>query len=143
MLFVVRRLGTHLVGRFFGPIMVLWFLVLGATGLQRRIVTARRRSLERPLQDFVDELRGRDLTRVPGTADLPHASKEATPLALRANVEFNHVLHEQFAIVSVRTENVPYVPADRRIHVDELVYTDDGICLPDERTVVMGAHLEL
>ena len=28
-LFGVQRFGTHLVGRFFGPIMVLWFAVLG------------------------------------------------------------------------------------------------------------------
>ena len=32
-LFVVQRFGTHLVGRFFGPIMILWFLVLAVTGL--------------------------------------------------------------------------------------------------------------
>jgi KUP system potassium uptake protein len=32
-LFVVQRFGTTFVGRFFGPIVVLWFVVLGATGL--------------------------------------------------------------------------------------------------------------
>ena len=38
----------------------------------------------------------------PGTAVFPHPTKETTPLALRANVEFNHVLHEHVVIVSVR-----------------------------------------
>ena len=33
-LFAVQRFGTHSVGRLFGPIIVLWFLVLGAVGLQ-------------------------------------------------------------------------------------------------------------
>ena len=33
LLFVVQRYGTHLVGRFFGPVMVLWFAVLGVLGL--------------------------------------------------------------------------------------------------------------
>ena len=32
-LFVVQRHGTHIVGRFFGPIMVLWFAVLAVTGV--------------------------------------------------------------------------------------------------------------
>ncbi len=32
LLFVVQRHGTEHIGRFFGPVMVLWFLVLGAVG---------------------------------------------------------------------------------------------------------------
>ena len=32
-LFLVQRFGTHRVGKFFGPAMLLWFLVLAATGL--------------------------------------------------------------------------------------------------------------
>ena len=32
-LFLVQRLGTHSLGRFFGPIMAVWFVVLAATGL--------------------------------------------------------------------------------------------------------------
>ena len=31
-LFVVQRFGTAVVGRFFGPVIVLWFVVLGVTG---------------------------------------------------------------------------------------------------------------
>jgi len=33
MLFFIQRSGTHVVGRLFGPIMVVWFLALGALGL--------------------------------------------------------------------------------------------------------------
>jgi len=32
-LFFVQRLGTHAVGKMFGPVIVLWFVVLGVTGL--------------------------------------------------------------------------------------------------------------
>ena len=32
-LFLVQRFGTHRIGRLFGPVMLLWFLVLAATGL--------------------------------------------------------------------------------------------------------------
>ena len=36
-LFVMQRHGTHLVGKFFGPIIVLWFLILGGTGIAQII----------------------------------------------------------------------------------------------------------
>jgi KUP system potassium uptake protein len=50
--------------------------------------------------------------RVPRTPGgrLPASASETAPLALRANVEFNHVLHERVVIVSVVSENVPHVP---------------------------------
>jgi KUP system potassium uptake protein len=99
----------------------------------RRIVTERRVALEGPLQEFVEELRRMKLTRVPGVAVFPHPTKDTTPLALRANVEHNHVLHEHVIIVSVRAENVPYVAPDDRMTVDELHHADDGVVHIDVR----------
>ena len=93
----------------------------------RRIITQRRIDLEGNLQDFVEKIRTKPIQRVPGTAVFPHPTKETTPLALRANVEFNHVLHERVVIVSVRSENIPHVPEEDRFSVDELGYSDDGI----------------
>ncbi|WP_279579177.1 KUP/HAK/KT family potassium transporter [Fodinicola feengrottensis] len=37
------------------------------------------------------------------------------------------MLHQHVVIVSVETENVPHVPADQRLRVDNLGYVDDGI----------------
>jgi len=48
------------------------------------------------------------------------------PLALRANVEHNHVRHEHVLILSLVTEPVPRVPAGERTTVDNLGH-DDGI----------------
>jgi KUP system potassium uptake protein len=93
----------------------------------RHIVTDRRTELEGPLMEFVDKVRQKQLTRVPGTAVFPHPTKETTPLALRANVEFNRVLHEHVVIMSVRSMSVPYVARDDRVTVDPLLYSDDGI----------------
>jgi KUP system potassium uptake protein len=117
------------------PLLIATVLVTGMTTWQagRRIVTARRIELEGPLQDFVDDLHERKLPRVPGTAVFPHPTKDTTPLALRANVEFNHVLHEHVVLVSVRAENIPHVPPDEQIAVDELRHTDDGIVHIDAR----------
>lgn len=32
-LFLVQRFGTHAIGRAFGPVMLVWFLVIGAMGV--------------------------------------------------------------------------------------------------------------
>jgi KUP system potassium uptake protein len=93
----------------------------------RHIVTAHRIEIEGPLLEFVERMRSERTTRVPGTAVFPHSTNETTPLALRANVEFNHVLHERVVIVTVVSENVPHVHPDDRLRVDDLGYTDDGI----------------
>lgn len=93
----------------------------------RNVITARRIALEGSLPDFVEHLRRQTPTRVPGTAVFPHPTKMTAPLALRANVEFNGVLHEHVIIVSVASENVPHVPRSERLAVDPLGYADDGI----------------
>ncbi len=93
----------------------------------REIVTARRTAKEGPLPEFIERLRGADIARVPGTAVFPHPTKETTPLALRANFEHNHVVHQHVVIVSVVSENIPYVPPGERLAIDDLGYRDDGI----------------
>jgi KUP system potassium uptake protein len=92
-----------------------------------RVVTAKRTAAEGPLRAFVEEVRRHPPPRVPGTAVFPHPTKDTTPLALRANLTFNGVLHERVVIVSVRSENVPYVPLAESIRVDSLDHADDGI----------------
>ena len=64
----------------------------------------------------MEELRDADppVARVPRTGVFLNASGETTPLALRANVEHNHVLHECVVIVSIETLRVPHVPPDER-----------------------------
>jgi KUP system potassium uptake protein len=140
------------------PLVIAALVVTVMTTWQagRRIVTARRTDLEGSLQEFVDELHERRLPRVAGTAVFPHPTKQTAPLALRANVEFNKVLHENVVIVSVQVLNVPHVPPDERIEVDALGYTDDGIVhvelsfgfqdeqdLPDMLRRAMGMSEEL
>ncbi|MER7894496.1 KUP/HAK/KT family potassium transporter [Micromonospora sp. NPDC094482] len=95
----------------------------------RAIVTEDRQRSEGSLRDFVEELRdSRSSTlRAPGTAVFLNRGKQTAPLAMRANVEHNHVRHEHVLILSIETEPVPRVPPDRRITVDDLGYADDGI----------------
>ncbi|MEU7476351.1 KUP/HAK/KT family potassium transporter [Lentzea sp. NPDC042327] len=103
------------------------FTVMTTWQRGRSIVTKARQNAEGSLQEFVDELRERSLVRVPGTAVFLNRGKQTAPLALRATVEHNQVLHERVLIVSIETEPVPRVPSDRRVDVDDLGHGDDGI----------------
>lgn len=103
------------------------FTVMTTWQRGREIVTANRIAKEGPLQEFVEHLHTANLPRVRGTAVFPHPSNETTPFALRANVEHNHVLHENVVIISAESENVPHVPPSERLRFDELGYRGDGI----------------
>ena len=103
------------------------FTVMTTWRRGRAILTANRREREGSLREFVDEVRERDVPRVPGTAVFPHPGKDTTPLALRANVEHNHVLHRDVIIVSVVISNVPHVRREDAFAVDDLGYDDDHI----------------
>ncbi|WP_243638954.1 potassium transporter Kup [Streptacidiphilus pinicola] len=94
----------------------------------RDIVTASRERLEGPLRPFVDKLQADKVVRVvPGTAIFLNRSSTTVPLALRANVEHNHVRHEHLAVVAIRTEPVPRIRQEDRMVVDSLGSGGDGI----------------
>lgn len=105
------------------------FTVMTTWQRGREIVTKERAQREGALSEFIDELRsGKAPTRrVPGTAVFLNRGKQTAPLAMRANVEHNHVRHEHVVILSLETVPVPRVPADQRSVVDDLGYADDGI----------------
>ncbi|MFJ8629238.1 potassium transporter Kup [Streptomyces sp. NPDC093568] len=105
------------------------FTVMTTWQRGRELVTVQRARAEGALPEFVEDLRsGEASTRmVPGTAVFLNRGKETAPLAMRANVEHNHVRHEQVVILALKTEPVPRVPAEQRVVVDDLGYADDGI----------------
>src|SRR4051794_23366460 len=86
------------------------------------IVTRNRVAKEGPLGEFLAALPGQQpaLVRVPGVAVFLNPSKDTTPLALRAEVEHNHTLHQRVLIVSVETVSVPYVDEYDRFAVQIL-----------------------
>ncbi|MFF2144488.1 potassium transporter Kup [Kitasatospora sp. NPDC058190] len=105
------------------------FTVMTTWQRGREIVTAERERHEGPLREFVDQLHSGQVpaVRVPGTAVFLNRGKRSTPLAMRANVEHNHVRHDHVVILSIETEPVPRVPVNQRTVVDDLGYAEDGI----------------
>jgi KUP system potassium uptake protein len=105
------------------------FTVLITWQRGRELVTKTRDSEEGPLREFVDELHDSEppLRRVPGTAVFLNRGKATVPLAMRANVEHNHIRHDTVVILSIETLPVPHVPDEERITIDDLGHEDDGI----------------
>jgi KUP system potassium uptake protein len=105
------------------------FTVMTTWQRGRGIVTRERAQAEGPLREFVDDLVHGDppVVRIPGTAVFLNRGKETAPLAMRANVEHNHVLAEHVIIMSIETEPVPRVPDSERMTHDDLGYAKDGI----------------
>ena len=110
-------------------IAVVVFTILTTWQKGRELVTRLRQRDEGPLRAFVDQLHAMKppLPRVPSTAVFLNRGKATAPLALRANVEHNQVLHEHTLILSIDTVPVPHVPAAERLTVDDLGYKDDRI----------------
>jgi KUP system potassium uptake protein len=108
---------------------LLVFIVLTTWQKGRHMVSLERTATEGSLPAFIDSLHASKppLPRVPGTAIFLNRGKETAPLALRANVAHNHVLHKHVIILAVETLPVPYVPVEDRIDLDDLGDPTDGI----------------
>ena len=105
------------------------FTVMTTWQRGRELVTRQREREEGSLRAFVDELHELrpPLPRIPGTAVFLNRGKETAPLAMRANVKHNRVLHEHVVIISIDTQPVPRLPVADRLVIDDLGYSDDGI----------------
>jgi KUP system potassium uptake protein len=83
----------------------------------REVVTANRTRAEGPLRDFIEQLGTYDfpLRQVPGIGVFLNRNLHTTPLALRANLEHNHVIHDHVLIVAVEIERVPHIHDAERV----------------------------
>ena len=103
-------------------IAILTFTVLMTWRRGSEIAAAERARIEGPLSEFVAEVLERrpPLAQVPGTAVFLNRATDTAPMALRANVEHNQVLHERVIVLSIETPPVPRVEENERITVEDL-----------------------
>jgi KUP system potassium uptake protein len=110
-------------------IAVVTYTVLTTWQRGRELVTRRRHHDEGLLRAFVEQIHEMDppLPRCPGTAVFLNRGKATAPLAMRANVEHNHILHQHVIILSVETRPRPHVLDRQRVAIDDLGHKDDKI----------------
>jgi KUP system potassium uptake protein len=152
LLFVAANL-TKLVHGAWLPlfIAVAAFTVMTTWRRGRKLLAGKREAMEGSLRAFVDGLRTgpTSVQVVSGTAIFLNRGSVTAPLAFRANVEHNHVRHEQVVVVTVQIETVPRVADALRVTIEHLGEPDDGIAQVtvrfgyDERPNVPAALAEL
>jgi KUP system potassium uptake protein len=104
-----------------------WFpLLVGAVAFTMLTTWARGRKLmldrmseaSLPMEVFIKSAAA-SATRVPGTAVFMTTSMRGVPHALLHNLKHNKVLHERVMLLTVRIEDVPYVPAEKRLQTED------------------------
>jgi KUP system potassium uptake protein len=93
---------------------VIGFTLLTTWAKGRKLMLDRMAEASLPMEVFVKSAAG-SATRVPGTAVFMTSSAKGVPHALLHNLKHNKVLHERVMLLTVRIEDVPYVPKERRL----------------------------
>ena len=88
------------------------FLTTWAGG--RRLMLDRMKEASLPIEVFIKSASA-SASRVPGTAVFMTSSAKGVPHALLHNLKHNKVLHERIFLLTVKIEDVPYVPPANRV----------------------------
>jgi KUP system potassium uptake protein len=94
-----------------------------------RILFAKTRRLETPLDDLVRILEKKPPQRVPGTAVFLTSDPKSAPTALMHSLKHYKVLHEKNVILSVETTHTPRVDADKRVRIEPVGSTFTRVLL--------------
>jgi KUP system potassium uptake protein len=106
-----------------------WFTLLIGLGLLalmtswkrgRDLIFERWRTDSLPLASFLARLPQSRTIRVPGTAAFMTGNPDYVPNALLHNLKHNKVLHERVLFITVLTDDIPAVQAERRVMVEQL-----------------------
>lgn len=95
------------------------FTMLTTWAAGRKLMRARMIESALPLDVFAKSAHG-SAARVPGTAIFMASTNEGVPSALLHNIKHNKVIHERVVVLTVDVQEVPYVEAEERYHIEEL-----------------------
>jgi KUP system potassium uptake protein len=85
-----------------------------------KILAAKTRRLETPLDNLIKSLSKSKPHKVPGTAVFLTAAPESAPTALLHSIKHYKVLHENNVILTIVTENIPRVSPQDRVEMEPL-----------------------
>ena len=79
-----------------------------------------------PDELFLQDISATHLPRVSGTAVFMSSGTDGMPNVLLHHVKHNKVLHKQVVLLSISTQNVPFVTGNKSLEVRELTYGEEG-----------------
>src|SRR5258707_668255 len=94
---------------------IYWLMQTWQSG--RASVMARLLREQKPVRDFVEELKRDPPVRVAGTAIFLDAKASGIPRALLNNIKFNRVIHERVVLLTVVTREQPRIASSKRLTV--------------------------
>ncbi len=102
-----------LLGSFLFTVMLTW-----KRGRQLVFENLQKHSI--PLEEFLDSLWEAPPLRVPGTAIFLRGETDGVPHAMLHNLSHNKVLHERVVFLTVRIQEVPWIPRNEQVEVIDL-----------------------
>ena len=94
------------------------FTVLTTWAKGRQLMRERLERDALPLPVFIKST-GKSVHRVKGTSVFLSASANNVPAALLHNLKHNQVLHQRVILLNVKVEEVPYVPRENRVELED------------------------
>jgi len=96
-------------------LIIFWLMQTWQSG--RASVMARLLREQKPVRDFLDDLKRDPPVRVPGTSIFLDAKATGIPRALLNNIKFNRVMHERVVLLTVVTRDEPRIATSARLTV--------------------------
>jgi KUP system potassium uptake protein len=96
-------------------LIIYWLMQTWQRG--RASVMARLLREQKPVRDFLEDLKRAPPVRVPGTAIFLDPKASGIPRALLNNIKFNRVMHERVVLLTVVTREQPRMPPSKRLTV--------------------------
>jgi len=94
---------------------IYWMMQTWQRG--RAAVLARMLREQKPVRDFLDDLKRAPPVRVTGTAIFLDPKASGIPRALLNNIKFNRVIHERVVLLTVVNRELPRISASKRLSV--------------------------
>jgi KUP system potassium uptake protein len=94
---------------------IYWLMQSWQSG--RAAMMARLLRDQKPVRDFLEDLKRDPPVRVAGTAIFLDAKASGIPRALLNNIKFNRVIHERVVLLTVVTREQPRIPEAKRLTV--------------------------
>jgi KUP system potassium uptake protein len=96
------------------------FVVMTTWRRGRAMLADRIGARSLTVREFMEQERIGEALRVPGTAVFMTSVTSGIPPVLRHHFEHNRMLHEQVVLLSIQSEDVPFVSPRHRLQLEEL-----------------------
>src|SRR5271168_4833482 len=99
-------------------LIIYWLMQTWQRG--RASVMARMLREQKPVRDFVEELKRDPPVRVAGTSIFLDPKASGIPRALLNNIKFNRVMHERVVLLTVVNREQPRIPTSARLTITQV-----------------------